>query len=67
MVLVEQHGAIPLAVGGDDLGMLLADGERERDLVGELDVAALLLRRGVGVGEVEQRRQRVDDAERVDE
>ena len=67
LVLVEQHGAIPLAVGGDDLGMLLADGERERDLVGELDVAALLLRLGVGVGEVEQRRQRVDDAERVDE
>ena len=67
LVLVEQHGAVPLAVGLDHGRMPLADREREGDLVGELDVAARLLRRGIRVGEVEERRKRVDDAERVDE
>ena len=35
------------AVGGDDLGMPFADLECEGDLVGELHVAALALRRGI--------------------
>ena len=67
LVLVEQHGAGAFAVGGDHLGMPFADREREGDLVGELDVAALALRRGIGVGEVEQRRERAHHPERIGE
>ena len=67
LVLVEQHGAIPRPVRLDHLVMPFADRERERDLVGELDVPSLLLGARVCVGELEERRQRVDDAEGIDE
>lgn len=61
LVLVEQDDARAIACDGGDLRRTFAGGEREGDLVGELDESLPALLVGVPVREVEQDRQGTHD------